>query len=143
MPYHRAIARQIGALRRRVGICAVISIHSFTPIMQRGWRPWEVAVLWDGDDRLAAPVLESLRRDPELRVGDNEPYSGAYPVGYTIPFHARRTGLPHVTFELRQDQIDTTPGAVAWAERLAGALRPTLDDPGLYRLWKDRGPPCR
>ncbi|MEM7022667.1 MAG: N-formylglutamate amidohydrolase [Pseudomonadota bacterium] len=143
VPYHRAIARQIGVLRRRVGTCAIISIHSFTPIMQRGWRPWEVAVLWDGDDRLAAPVLENLRRDAELRVGDNEPYSGGYPVGYTIPFHARRTGLPHVTFELRQDQIDTTPRAVAWAERLAEALRPSLDDPALYRLWKDRGPPCR
>jgi predicted N-formylglutamate amidohydrolase len=136
IPYHRAIARQIAGLRRRVGVPAIVSIHSFTPILQRGWRPWEVAVLWDEDDRLAAPVLEGLRRERSLRVGDNEPYSGRYPVGYTIPFHARRTGLPHVTFELRQDLIDTQPCARAWAERLAAVLRDPLADPSLYRLWK-------
>jgi predicted N-formylglutamate amidohydrolase len=136
IPYHRAVARHIARLRRRIGVPAIVSIHSFTPIMQRGWRPWQVAVLWDEDDRLAAPALESLRREPSLRVGDNEPYSGRYPVGYTIPFHARRVGLPHVTFELRQDLIDTQGRACAWALRLAAALRGPLGDPGLYRLWK-------
>jgi predicted N-formylglutamate amidohydrolase len=136
VPYHRAVARQIAQLRRRVGAPAIVSIHSFTPIMQRGWRPWEVAVLWDEDDRLAGPVLEGLRRDPAIRVGDNEPYSGRYPVGYTIPFHARRTGLPHVTFELRQDLIDTGARAAAWADRIAEVLREPLRDPKLYRLWQ-------
>jgi predicted N-formylglutamate amidohydrolase len=136
IPYHRAVARQIAGLRRRVGVPAIVSIHSFTPMLQRGWRPWEVAVLWDEDDRLAAPVLEGLRRERALRVGDNEPYSGRYPVGYTIPFHARRPGLPHVTFELRQDLIDTQARARAWAERLAAVLRGPLGDPSLYRLWK-------
>jgi predicted N-formylglutamate amidohydrolase len=141
VPYQRAVARAIARLRRRTGLPAMISIHSFTPIMQRGWRPWEVAVLWDEDARLAAPVLAGLRQDPALRVGDNEPYSGGYPAGYTIPFHARRPGLPHVTFELRQDLIDTPPRAAAWGERLARILRPLLQDPGLYRRWKDA--PCR
>jgi predicted N-formylglutamate amidohydrolase len=41
-----------------------------------------------------------------------------------------------VTFELRQDLIDTPPRACAWAERLVAALRGPLGDPGLYRLWK-------
>jgi predicted N-formylglutamate amidohydrolase len=136
VPYHRAVARQIARLRRRVGVPAIVSIHSFTPIMQRGWRPWEVAVLWDQDDRLAGPVLDGLRRDPDLRVGDNEPYSGRYPVGYTMPFHARRRGLPHVTFELRQDLIDTGARAAAWADRVAEVLREPLRDPKLYRLWQ-------
>jgi len=135
IPYHRAVSQQIARMRR-TGVPAIVSLHSFTPIMQRGWRPWQVAVLWDEDDRLAAPALEGLRRDPTLRVGDNEPYSGRYPVGYTVPFHARRRGLPHVTFELRQDLIDTLPRARAWAQHLAAVLRGPLGDPGLYRLWK-------
>jgi predicted N-formylglutamate amidohydrolase len=95
-----------------------------------------VAVLWDGDGRLAAPVLAGLHQDPDLQLGDNEPYSGGYPVGYTIPFHARRPGLPHVTFELRQDLIDTQARASTWAQHLAAVLRGPLGDPGLYRLWK-------
>lgn len=136
IPYHRTIAREIARLRRRVGVPAIVSIHSFTPILERSWRPWQVAVLWDQDDRLAAPALEGLRRERSLLVGDNEPYSGRYPIGYTIPFHATRSGLPHVTFELRQDLIDTEPRARAWAGRLAAVLREPLRNPELYRLWQ-------
>jgi predicted N-formylglutamate amidohydrolase len=129
VPYHRAVAREIARLRRRVGVPVIVSIHSFTAILNRMWRPWQVAVLWDKDPRLAQLALAGLRRDPALAVGDNEPYSGRYPVPYSIPFHAERRRLPHVTFELRQDLIDTPEGAGAWAARLAEALRGPLADP--------------
>jgi predicted N-formylglutamate amidohydrolase len=135
VPYHRAVARQIAGLRRRHGIPAIVSIHSFTPSLGASPRPWHVAVLSDADRRLAVPVLERLRRDPALAVGDNEPYSGRYPAGYTIPFHAARTGLPHITFELRQDLIATRAEAEAWAERLAEVLREPLAAPELYRRY--------
>jgi predicted N-formylglutamate amidohydrolase len=135
VPYHRAVARQIAGLRRRHGIPAIVSIHSFTPRLGASARPWDVAVLWDADRRLASPALERLRRDPALKVGDNEPYSGRYPLGYTIPFHAVRTGLPHVTFELRQDLIATRAHAEAWALRLAEVLREALANRKLYRRY--------
>lgn len=141
IPYHRAVARQIARLRRRVGIPVIISMHSLTPVMKRNWRPWQIAVLSDDDRRLADPVLDGLSRDPTLCVGDNVPYSGNYPVGYSVPFHAVRPGFPHVSFELRQDLIDTQPRAAAWGERLALVLRPLLQDPALYRRWN--GMPCR
>ena len=134
VPYHRAVARQIARLRRRHGVPAIVSVHSFTPRLADSLRPWDVAVLWDTDARLAAPVLASLRRDGALRVGDNEPYSGRFPVGYSIPFHAARPRLPHVTFELRQDLIETRETAERWAERLAGVLRAPLSDRKLYAL---------
>jgi predicted N-formylglutamate amidohydrolase len=133
LPYHRAVARQLARMRRR-GVPAIIAIHSFTPRMGHTWRSWHAAVLWDTDPRLAAPVLEGLRREPGLHIGDNEPYSGRYPVGYSIPFHAARPRLPHVTFEIRQDLIDNRETAEAWAERLAGVLREPLSDPKLYAL---------
>jgi predicted N-formylglutamate amidohydrolase len=133
IPYHRAVARHIARLRRR-GVPVIISMHSFTPRMADTWRPWHAAVLWDTDPRLSAPVLEGLRREPGLHIGDNEPYSGRFPVGYSIPFHAARPRLPHVTFEIRQDLIDTRASAEAWAERLAGVLRDPLSDRKLYAL---------
>jgi predicted N-formylglutamate amidohydrolase len=134
--YHRTIARAIARLRRRHGVVAIVAVHSFTPRMAHihSWRPWHVAVLWDRDPRLAAPALAALRREPGLEVGDNEPYSGRFPIGYSIPFHAARPRLPHVTFELRQDLIDTEPGAALWAERLAAVLRAPLADPALYAV---------
>jgi predicted N-formylglutamate amidohydrolase len=134
LPYHRAVARQIARLRRRQGVPVIISVHSFTPQLADARRPWDVAVLWDTDARLAARVLEALRRDPDLHVGDNEPYSGRFPVGYSIPFHAARSRLPHVTFEVRQDLIATREAGEAWAERLAGVLREPLSDRKLYAL---------
>ena len=134
IPYHRAVARQIAALRRRHGVPVIISVHSFTPCLADARRPWDVAVLWDTDPRLAVPVLANLRREPALCVGDNEPYSGRFPVGYSIPFHAARPRLPHVTFEVRQDLIDTRETAEGWAERLAGVLRQPLSDRKLYVL---------
>ncbi len=79
-------------------------------------------------------MLDRLRRDPALHVGDNEPYSGRYPVGYSIPFHAVRPRLPHITFEVRQDLIETSEQAAAWAARLAEVLREPLWHPKLYRL---------
>lgn len=134
IPYHRTLARQIARLRRRHGVPVIISMHSLTPRMGHTWRPWEVAVLSDQDRRLADPVLAGLRRYPDLCVGDNEPYSGHYPVGYSVPFHAVRPRLPHVAFELRQDLVETREAAEAWADRLAEVLRPPLAERSLYRL---------
>lgn len=135
IPYHRAISKQIARLRHRVGTPVIISMHSFTPAMQKEWRPWEVGVLWSEDDRLAKPVLDALRDDDELCVGDNQPYSGNHPDSYSILFHAKRTGLPNVSFEVRQDLIDTKERAEAWADRLSRVLQPALSDPTLYRSW--------
>jgi predicted N-formylglutamate amidohydrolase len=47
--------------------------------------------------------------------------------------HALPRGLPNVLIEVRQDLIATEAEAVAWADRLADALAPILDDDGLYR----------
>ena len=78
-------------------------------------------------------ALYALRRDPGLTVGANQPYSGRLHGGYTIPFHAERTRLPHITFEVRQDLVDTPARADDWAARLADVLRAPLADPALYR----------
>jgi predicted N-formylglutamate amidohydrolase len=143
IPYHRQIARQIARLRRRVGVPAIVSVHSLTPVMSGVYRPWEIAVLWNRDARLARPVLDALSAQKDLCVGDNVPYSGRFPVGYSIPFHADRPGLPHVSFEIRQDLIDTPEKAAGWAERVADVLRAPLADSTLYRrIAQEDAVPC-
>jgi predicted N-formylglutamate amidohydrolase len=134
LPYHRAVARRIAAFRRAGRVPAVISIHSFTPRMDGLDRPWQVGVLWRHDRRIAAPVLAALRARGDLVVGDNQPYSGLGEFGFTIEFHTQRTRLPHVMFEVRQDEIDTREGAERYAAILADALEGPLADPGLYAL---------
>ena len=138
LPYHRAVARQIARLRRRrrAGDHLDAQLHAAPG---HTWRPWHAAVLWDTDPRLAAPVLAGLRREPGLHVGDNEPYSGRYPVGYSIPFHAARPRLPHVTFEIRQDLIDTRRGGGLGGAARRGLARTAVRSQAL-RLERELAP---
>jgi len=131
-PYHAAIAAWIAARRARDVAPAVISMHSFTPVMKGVERPWHIGVLWDGQGRIAIPMLDALQTEPDLIVGDNQPYSAREPVGYTQRHHAFEPGLPHVAIELRQDLVADEQGAAQWAERLARILKPILARPELY-----------
>lgn len=133
LPYHRTIARRIGRLRRAGIVPALIAVHSFTPRMNGEDRPWQIGVLWRGDRRLAAPVLEALRARGDLVVGDNQPYSGLREFGFTVEFHAQRPRLPHVMLEIRQDEIDTPEKALRIAGIVHAALQGPLADPDLYR----------
>ena len=90
-------------------------------------------VLWDGEDgRLAVPLLRALRSRNGLLVGDNEPYNGASPHGYTMPAHAARHGRANVQIEVRQDLVADEPGIERWSGILIEALAAVLADPVLY-----------
>ncbi len=128
-PYHQAVSETIAAAMATGVVPAIVSIHSFTPVWRGALRPWHVGILWDDDPRLAVPVIEALRADPQLVVGDNEPYSGALP-NDTLNRHATQAGLAHVLVELRQDLIGDDEGAAGWAERLAEILRESQPRPG-------------
>jgi predicted N-formylglutamate amidohydrolase len=121
-PYHDTIG---GALDRRSAagrVSVLVALHSFTPIFKGVARPWHAAVLYNRDRRLARSLLELLRAEDGLIVGDNEPYAVSDLTDYTVPVHAERRGLPHVEIEIRQDQIIDPAGQAAWAERLARLL---------------------
>lgn len=124
-PYDDAIAAHVGAAIDAGLKPAIISVHSFTPNWRGQARPWHVGLLWDRDDRIAAPLFEALRAEPGLVVGDNEPYAG-WLEGDTIDRHATRHGLPNILIEIRNDLIDSTDKAEAWADRLAPMLGPIL-----------------
>jgi predicted N-formylglutamate amidohydrolase len=131
-PYQRAV----GAMLRRAlamgATPAVVSIHSFTPRFKGYDRPWQIGILWDRDPRVAVPLIAGLALRG-LNVGDNQPYSGRDPEGFTMLHHAVPRGLPHVLIELRQDEIDTEAGALCFADYLDNALKPILADGQLYR----------
>ncbi len=133
-PYHQAIDRLIEGRLKAGLVPALISMHSFTPIMNGFERPWHIGVLWNRDPRLPAPLMERLAREPGICVGDNEPYTGRDYHGYSVHNHGDDRGLPHVLIELRQDLIDTHHGAAEWAERLARVFTELLADAALYRV---------
>ncbi len=120
-PYHHAIDEMIDSMIDAGRPPLIFSVHSFTENW-RGWmRPWHAGVLWDNDPRLPVPLLDALRADAALVVGDNEPYAGALH-GDCIYKHATTRGLANALIEVRQDLIRDEADQGAWAERLAGIL---------------------
>jgi predicted N-formylglutamate amidohydrolase len=130
-PYHRAIAQQLDAHLAQGGRPALVSLHSFTPVIA-GWgherqeRPWHIGVLFDEDERLARPLLAALRARGDLGVGENEPYSARNGHGYSLACHGEARGLPHVELEIRQDLIADEAGVRRMADILAETLTPLL-----------------
>lgn len=129
-PYHLAIAARVAQARAQRKTPIIISIHSFTPVFRGKTRPWQIGILWDKDARVAKPLIERLRREPELMVGDNQPYSGELE-NDCMNRHATKNGLPHALIEIRQDLIETGEGARRWAKFLARALREVLALPNI------------
>lgn len=138
-PYHTDLAGRLTAARNRGVVPALLSIHSFTPVMDGDERPWHIGVLWNRDDRIAGPLMHRLRQGgdrlwPGLCIGDNQPYSARASYGYTMAVHAESVGLPHVLVEIRQDLIDTATGQATWAGILGRVLQRVLAYDGIYRL---------
>lgn len=121
-PYHAAIAaalaRRAGAGRRTV----LVALHSFTPSYLGEERPWQAAILHGDHGDYARFVLSLLQGEPDLVVGDNEPYSLTAASDYTVPLHAWSERLDHVELEIRQDLIAKAAGQAEWAARFARLL---------------------
>ena len=136
-PYHRRIADVIER-RSRDGVPTVlVSLHSFTPVYAGIARPWHIGTLYHRDTRLPPLLLKLLREEPELVVGDNEPYAVSDETDYTIPVHGEARGLMNSGIEIRQDLIADEAGQRQWAERLArilGEIETTLRAQGLLRV---------
>ncbi len=121
-PYHDRIAALLDARAAAGRRTVYIAMHSFTPTFKGERRAMEIGVLYNRDTRLAFILLELLRAEGDLTVGDNAPYAVSDLTDYGVPRHAERRGLAHVEIEIRQDLIADAPGEAAWAERMARLL---------------------
>jgi len=130
-PYHAAITD----LAARRDDTAIVSIHSFTPQLNgRAPRPWHIGVLFahsiDHEGAgLSRALLAQLRDEPDLCIGENEPYVGHLP-GDAIDRHALQTGRANTLIEVRNDLIETPEQQLEWGQRLAPILTRALSQLG-------------
>lgn len=121
-PYHAGIDRLLNARAAAGRSTTYVAMHSFTPVFKGESRAMHVGVLYHRDIRLAQVLLELLRAEPDLIVGDNQPYAITDTSDYGVPVHAEPRGLVHVEIEIRQDLIADEAGQAAWAARFARLL---------------------
>lgn len=126
-PYHDAVRALLDA-RLAAGRPTTILVaqHSMTDRYKGVRRAMEAAILYNRDRRFAGLVLDLLRGEPDLVVGDNEPYFLSDETDYTVPHHAEARGLPYVEIEIRQDLILDERGQGEWAQRIVRVLRGAL-----------------
>jgi predicted N-formylglutamate amidohydrolase len=105
-PYHQRIEAELDRRRQAGRRTALIAMHSFTPVFMSVTRPWHAGVLYNRDPRFAHLLLDLLKREDGLVIGDTD---------YTIPVHGERRGLHHVAIEVRQDLIADDKGQREWA----------------------------
>ncbi len=121
-PYHDAIKLELDRRQQSTQATAVIAMHSFTPVYKGVARPWHIGLLYNRDARLSQSLLALLRQEPDLVVGDQEPYTVDDQTDYTIPVHGEKRGLHHTGIEIRQDLIGDEAGQEKWAALLARLL---------------------
>src|SRR4051794_26443764 len=121
-PYHREIAALLDRRAAAGWRTVLVAMHSFTPVFKGERRGVDVGVLYNRDARLASIMLDLLRGEGDLAVGDNAPYAITDTSDYTVPTHGEARGLPHVEIEIRQDLIVDASGQDSWASRLARLL---------------------
>jgi predicted N-formylglutamate amidohydrolase len=121
-PYHRRIREVIDRRSRDHVPTVLVSLHSFTPVYAGIARPWHIGTLYHRDPNLPPLLLKLLRAEPDLVVGDNEPYAVSDQTDYTIPVHGEARGLMNTGIEIRQDLLADPAGERQWAERLARIL---------------------
>lgn len=114
-PYHEALDAMVERVRPRL----ILATHSFTPRLATSDedRPWDVAVLYNRDDRAARHAIR-LFGELGLTVGDNQPYSGKQ-LNATMDRHAESREIPYLTLEVRQDRIATEADQARWAALIA------------------------
>ncbi|MBK8457456.1 MAG: N-formylglutamate amidohydrolase [Phyllobacteriaceae bacterium] len=129
-PFHDAIDRLIETRLAAGSAVGLVTVHSYTPVWKGVARPWHVGIIHDEDERLSAPLLAGLRAEAGLVVGDNQPYSPADRVYFTLERHARSRGLPCGMIEIRNGLIADARGQDAWADkltRLLAAVQPAAE----------------
>ncbi len=125
-PFHAEVD---ALLDQRVGAgvgTAVVSIHSFTPRYHGVDRPWHVGVIARQDRRLAEGLLQALRAETGLCVGDNEPYGPQDGVYHSLGRHGEQRGLAGAMIEVRQDLLDDDSSRLRWAQTLRRCLESAL-----------------
>lgn len=120
-PYHQAIDQLLDARRQQPTL--LLSIHSFTPVMNGQARPWHMGVAYWHNQRLAERLHDALIQRGDINVGYNQPYPVEDAFDYTIPVHGEGRGLASAMIEIRQNEIQSPALAREWATRLAQAIR--------------------
>ncbi len=123
-PFHEAVSEILDLHPRK----AVFAIHSYTPVLGREERPWDLAFLFRKDSLTSRSLADSVKvLDPSLKIGMNEPYAIEVNADWFVPYHGERRGIAHSLIEVRNDHLGTDDACRRWASVLSAAIEQFLE----------------
>jgi len=122
IPYHDELDRHVEQRLARHPELVLVSIHTFTPVLDDEVRTMELGVLFDGAQPYA-PGLAPCFRESGFQVALNEPYSGVDGLIYSAKRHGLEHGIRHFELEIRNDLVDTDEKVRDVARRIGESIR--------------------
>jgi predicted N-formylglutamate amidohydrolase len=119
-PYHVAIDQLITTKREHPLI--LLSIHSFTPLLGRRERRFDLGILFDRYNDLAREIGKRLHREGQ-NVRYNEPYSGLDGLIFSARYHGERNDLVYLELEINNSLISTTNGVTQISKTISTVCR--------------------
>lgn len=114
-PYHEAVDALVKTYAGQP--LTLLSVHSFTPVLGKNERRFDLGVLFDAYDDLAHEVGQRLHHEGH-RIRYNEPYSGYDGLIFSARTHGKKNGIVYLELEINQNLIETAAGA----ERIGSAV---------------------
>ncbi len=119
-PYHKAVDDLVASHAGRP--MTLLSVHSFTPVLGKNERQFDLGVLFDAHDDLAHEVGQRLHHDGH-RVRYNEPYSGYDGLIFSARTHGEKNGIVYLELEINQSLIETPAGAARMGTAVSTVCR--------------------
>ncbi len=135
-PYHYGLEE---VLEAQIGLQAIVTIHSFTPIFHGKTREVELGILHEADPRLADAMLKFAPRHTDMVVRRNDPYGPGDGVMHTLREHGVKHGRLNVMLEIRNDLIKTQDQCIAMADMLCGLVVDALELVGQAQIAQGQG----
>src|SRR5262245_57601351 len=119
-PYHEAIDNLFNT-RDRENL-TLLSIHSFTPVLGKSERRFDLGILFDRYEDLAQEVGQRLTHSGSA-VRYNEPYSGYDGLILSARTHGQRHGIVYLEIEINNSLITDEERAKRMGQTLGTVLQ--------------------
>jgi len=122
-PYHEAIDQLIRA--KETKDLNLLSVHSFTPVLKKNERKFDLGILFDRYEDLAQEVGHRLDRGG-YQVRYNEPYSGYDGLIFSARSHGERHQIVYLEIEINNSLIADPEQAAHIGKVLGSVFRDIL-----------------
>lgn len=119
-PYHEVIDNLLNT--RDSENLTLLSIHSFTPVLGKSERRFDLGILFDRYEDLAQEVGQRLAYSGSA-VRYNEPYSGYDGLIFSARTHGQRYGIVYLEIEINNSLITDGERAKRMGQTLGTVLR--------------------